>query len=184
MTSYFINSKDKRAFELNRLSKRSILYGYARVWLGVFCAANLAALAAVEDKPAAIAVAMLPAILLASLIGLTYWVDSKQFKPQQRLLREMMGRHLGVALDPFDCLENFSPEITSVAQRYSSTTLEEYWYKPVLRDSFASQPLRELAMLRARCDQHDKVLQQEVFMALEKPAPHSAQSASFNGTKA
>lgn len=55
-------------------------------------------------------------------------------------------------------------------QETSTDRLDDAWHTQVLKDPFADKQSGELAMLRARCDQHDKPLQKLVFDNLQRLA--------------
>ena len=55
-------------------------------------------------------------------------------------------------------------------QETSTGRLDDTWYTQVLKAPFADKQSVELAMLRTRCDQHDKPLQKLVFDTLQRLA--------------
>lgn len=55
-------------------------------------------------------------------------------------------------------------------QATSIRRLDDAWHTQVLKDPFAYKHSVERAMLRARCDQHNKPLQKPVFDHLQRLA--------------
>jgi hypothetical protein len=169
MTSYYIEHKTNAAYELNSLNWRSVLSGYLRVWLQV---AIFVAFIVMRDpvsdgiRPASIAVIIAG---LAALIG-TYLYDKKSTAHDVVKLREIMQQHFGVALDPYQCLTSLQNEIDQKNQTASIEPLDASWYKAAIKDAFTSRQTLELALLRARCDQHDEPLQQLVLEKVRRAA--------------
>ena len=97
-------------------------------------------------------------------------VDKKSREHDVAKLREMMQRHFGVAIDPFACKDNLQAEIDQKSQAGTTESLEANWYKSAIKDAFASKQTQELALLRARCDQHDQPLQQQVMDKVARAA--------------
>ena len=163
MASYYVEAKSGKAFELNDIRWRSAVLGYLRIWGGLgsiiafFCAQNASS--------GAIPAYTLSAALAAA-IAASYFYDKKTQRNEVRQLRLSMERNFGVALDPYECLENFQQEITAKARQYSTLPLDGDWHKQTIRDLFADKRQVELALLRARCERHDEALQQEVFQCL------------------
>lgn len=162
--SYYCEVKSGKAFELNEIRWRSALFGYLRIWGGL-CAILAFLSARNVDAEAAIPAYTLSAVMAAAIVA-SYLYDKKMQLNEVRQLRLSMERNFGVALDPYECLESFQQEITAKAQQNSIVPLDDDWYKQTMRDRFADKRQLELALLRARCDQHDLALQQEVFNRL------------------
>ncbi|MYM31605.1 hypothetical protein GTP58_25060 [Duganella sp. CY15W] len=160
-TSYYVEAKSGKAFELNGLRWRSVLFGYLRVW-GAVCAVIAFLHARSEEGTAALPAYLLCALATAAVIG-SYFYDRKTQREEVRQLRLSMEKNFGVALDPYECLESLQQEITAKAQANSVAQLDEDWHKQTIRDPFSDQHQLELALLRARCDRQDQVLQQEVL---------------------
>lgn len=163
MTSYYVEAKSGKAFELNQIRWRSAILGYLRIWGGL--CAIIAFLYARNDGSAALPAYALSAVMVAA-IAASYFYDKKPQRNKVRLLRLSMEKNFGVALDPYECLENFQQAITAKAQQNSAEPLDDDWHKQTIRDLFSDKHQLELALLRARCEQHDQALQQEVFQRL------------------
>jgi hypothetical protein len=162
ITSYYIDSKSEAAFQLNGLRGRSVLFGYLRVWLPlVALGALIAARAPGPDGSIALA-ALVGTLAVAGFIG-TYLYDRKSAQEKVVQLRLMMQRHFGLALDPYECQTSLQQEINNKRQAGSTTPLDESWYRQAIKDAFTDKENLELALLRARCEQHDKELQQLVM---------------------
>lgn len=165
MTSYYVDLKSKAAFELNRIHRRSALFGYLRPWLAV---SFVILLLNQQDKLQQFRPGMLAmALILIAFIG-SYLLDKKLRDPRIGQLRTIMERHFGVALDPYACLVSLQMEINEKMQASSAGQLDDAWHTHVLKDIFSDKQSVELAILRARCDQHDKPLQKLAFDALQR----------------
>lgn len=167
VASYYVDLKNNAVFELNRVHKLSALFGYLRPWLVVifvFLLINHHA-GINQVTPAMLAMALMLMVFIAS-----YLLDKKLRDPQVGKLRNLMQRHFGVALDPHACMVSLQMEINEKMQETSIGRLDDSWHTQVLKDPFADKHSVELAMLRARCDQHDKPLQKLVFDHLQRLA--------------
>lgn len=167
VASYYVNLKNNAVFELNRVHKLSALFGYLRPWLMVifvFLLVNYHA-SVNQVTPGMLAMALMLLVFIAS-----YLLDKKMRDPQVGKLRNLMERHFGVALDPHACMVSLQIEINEKMQETSTGQLDDSWHTQVLKDPFADKHSVELAMLRARCDQHDKPLQKLVFDNLQRLA--------------
>lgn len=167
MTSYYIDTKTDAAFELNGLNGRSVLCGYLRVWLPLLILGSLMAMQSTTGNPAGFIVML--AIGVAAFIG-TYAYDKKSRSEDSIALRKMMGCHFGVALDPYQCMNNLQQQIDGKMRAIGGVAIDETWYKAALNDSFTGQQKLQLAVLRARCDQHDACLQELVVSKLQQAA--------------
>jgi hypothetical protein len=167
--SYYVEHKTKAAYELNGLNWRSVLFGYLRVWLPIAIVASLAILSDPMEPQRTMIGWTLAAIAVAALIG-TYLYDKKSRAQDIVKVRELMQSHFGVALDPFECLTSLQQEIDQKSQAASIDTMDQAWYKAALKDAFSTRQTLELALLRARCDQHDQPLQQLVLEKLKRAA--------------
>lgn len=167
--SYYVEHKTKACYELNGLHWRSVLFGYLRVWLPV--AVVIALLFARDPLSDRVSLGgMAVAILgIAAFIG-TYIYDKKTSAPDVVKLRGLMQQHFGVAIDPYDCLVNLQQEIDNKSQGGATEAQDPHWYKDAIKDAFASKQTVELALLRARCDQHDQPLQQLVLDKVARAA--------------
>ncbi|MBB5606553.1 MULTISPECIES: hypothetical protein [unclassified Janthinobacterium] len=165
--SYYIAGKNNAAFELNRIHGLSTLFGYLRPWLFVAFAFLM-----ISTHPQAGELLPNVPIMAALLLGFiaSYLIDKKMRNPQVVQLRKIMEQHFGMALDPYACRTSLQLEINQKMQASSTTLLDDNWHKQVLADLFSDKPSLELAMLRARCDQHDKALQELVLKALPRLA--------------
>lgn len=166
MASYYVESKSKNCYELNGFNWRSVLFGYLRVWLPLIAAIALISTRASDGDLVGGAVA---ALCIAAFVG-TYIYDKKSRAHDVAKLREMMQRHFGVAIDPFECLVNLQAEIDQKSQAGATESLDANWYKSAIKDAFASKQTQELALLRARCDQQDQPLQQQVLDKVARAA--------------
>jgi hypothetical protein len=169
MTSYYIDTKTDAAFELNSINWRSVLCGYVRVWAPL---ALLIALAMFQ-KPDEDGSRILPGLVMfaaAAAIIASYVLDKKMVDAQAVQVRNMMDRHFGVAVDPYRCASSLQMEIDERMRSTSGEHLDESWYKRALGDHFSPAEKTELALLRARCDQHDKALQQTALQKLPATA--------------
>lgn len=165
--SYYVNLQNNASFELNRVHALSALFGYLRPWLFVVFLFLL-----INTHPQADELHPNIPIMAAVVLGFiaSYLVDRKLRNPQTGALRKLMERHFGVALDPHACLVSLQMEINERMQESSTVRLDDDWHKHVLKDLFADKHSVELALLRARCDQHDKPLQTLVFQSLPRVA--------------
>ncbi|WP_028102852.1 hypothetical protein [Pseudoduganella violaceinigra] len=168
MTSYYVETKTDRVFELNGIRWLSVLFAYLRGWGTVVALFALIQIASRDSDAALPTYALIAA--MAALVAASYFFDKKIQREEVRKLRQLMDKHFGLALDPYECLVSLEQEITARARDNAATPLEEDWYKRIVRDRLSDQRLLELAMLRARCDQHDKALQQEVLGRLAGPS--------------
>lgn len=117
--------------------------------------------------PATLTMAM--ALMLLVFIA-SYLLDKKLRNPPVDKLRNLIKRHFGVALDPHACMVSRQMEITEKMHETSIGRLDDTWHTQVLQDPFADKQSGELAMLRARYEQHDKPLQKLVFDHLQRLA--------------
>jgi len=157
MTSYYVDTQSKAAYELNGLHWRSVLFGYLRVWLPVIFAFTF--IATLEKADGSMTGPIICILALAAFLG-TYLYDKKTLSETTTNIRWMMHRHFGVALDPHETLANLQQEIE---HKKGNADLPETWYKEAIHDAQCDHTTLELALLRARCDQHDKELQQVVL---------------------
>lgn len=168
MTSFYVDVKADRAFELNSLNWRSVALGYLRVWIPVIAFMVFFAVAAAHPESKLGAWIALAVGMLA--FGATYIFDRKLVQADSVAVRKLMGMHFGVALDPYICLANLQQEIDAKAHAAASEGMDNNWYKAALNDAFVDKTKIQLAVLRARCDQHDESLQDIAIGKLAKTA--------------
>ncbi|MQA23750.1 hypothetical protein [Rugamonas rivuli] len=166
MASYYVESNSKACYKLNGFNWRSVLFGYLRVWLPLIAAIALFMTYAGDGS---LLVGAVAALCIAAFVS-TYIYDKKSREQDVAKLREMMQRHFGVAIDPYACLDNLQAEIDQKSQAGTTESLEANWYKSAIKDAFASKQTQELALLRARCDQQDQPLQQQVLEKVARAA--------------
>ncbi|WP_157778805.1 hypothetical protein [Massilia violaceinigra] len=163
MSSHYVDGKTGASFELNNMNVRSVLCGYMRVWLPVVF---LFFLMSFQARHTGIKVfSGLAMFLMVALVIGSYIFDKKVVSPSTVQVRNMMKRHFGVAVDPYQCLTSLQMEIDERMRAHSSDSLDAFWYKNLLNAPASRPEIVELAVLRARCDQHDQPLQQ---LALQK----------------
>ncbi len=166
MTSFYVDTKTDAAFELNRINWRSVLCGYIRVWAPVVLVfAGFEFMRPNDDGGAHVLSALLMFATAAAIIA-SYVLDKKMVDAQTVQVRQLMERHFGLALDPYECASSLQREIDAKMRETSATQLDESWYKRTLNDAFSPADKVELALLRARCDQHDKELQKTALQKL------------------
>jgi hypothetical protein len=158
MRSYYFVAGVVSAFELKRIDWRSVLCGYVRGWVPVFFISTLIGLLGAQETGGKVAAAVLLTASLAAFIG-SYLLDKKYVDQDSAKVRALMERHFSVALDPYECANNLQGEINEKMQSLSVEPLDESWYKRALNDPFGQPAHIDLALLRARCDQHDEALQ-------------------------
>jgi hypothetical protein len=173
MTSYYVDSSNDGAFELNSINWRSVLCGYVRVWAPVALVFSCFAFSGddVETESKVISGLLMFAAVAAFIAS--YVLDRKLVNPQDVQVRKLMARHFGVAVDPYACATSLQMEIDERMRAGSAMQLDDAWYKRALDDAFSPAENVELALLRARCDQHDRPLQQTALQKLTAPAAPS-----------
>lgn len=170
MTSYYVDSRNDGAFELNSINWRSVACGYVRMWAPVLLVFSFFAYSGDEVETSTRIISGLLMFAAAAAIIASYVLDKKLVNPHDVQVRKLMDRHFGVALDPYVCATSLQMEIDAKMRGWSTTELDESWYKRTLGDAFSPAENVELALLRARCDQHDKPLQQTALQKLTAPA--------------
>ena len=164
MTSYYVHTKTDAAFELNSINWRSVLCGYVRVWGPLVLLVSLFGFQEAEGNGKLMSGLLIFAAVAAMIAS--YVLDKKIVDAQAVQVRHLMERHFGVALDPYQCAASLHNEIDAKMRQTSPQNLEESWYERTLADLFSPAENVELALLRARCDQHDKPLQQTALQKL------------------
>lgn len=165
MASYYVNRKTDESYEMNCIDWRSVLMGYVRVYGPIV--ALLFALAANHSEPVGDKVFQgLVALVAAAAVIASYVLDKKMVKREDTQVRQMMDRHFGVAIDPYACLTNMHMAIDERMQALNAAPVEHSWYKRTMGDLFSPRQNVELALLRARCDQQDKPLQETALKML------------------
>ena len=164
MTSYYVDTKTDAAFELNSINWRSVLCGYIRVWAPLVLIGSLFGFQEADGNGKIFSGVLMFAA--AAAVIASYVLDKKIVDAQAVQVSHLMERHFGVALDPYRCATSLQNEIDAKMRQTSPQNLEESWYKRTLADLFSPSENVELALLRARCDQHDKPLQQTALQKL------------------
>lgn len=173
MTSYYVDSDNDGAFELNSINWRSVLCGYVRVWAPVILVFSYFAFSGNDAETESKVISGLLMFAAVAAVIASYLLDKKIVNPQDVQVRNLMARHFGVAVDPYACATSLQMEIDEKMRGASAVHLDESWYKRTLDDAFSPAESVELALLRARCDQHDKALQQTALQKLTAPATPS-----------
>lgn len=168
MSSYYVEAKTDRAFQLTKINWRSVACGYIRVWTPIIAFIAFAYFQHNQDLSRYLAL-FIGVAAVASLIG-SYVLDKKYADRDSAEVRRLMNSHFGVALDPYHCSDSFQDPIDGKMQSMLPDGLDYGWHKRFLNDGFASRANKELALLRARCDQHDAPLQQSALQVLATPA--------------
>ena len=166
MSSYYFVEGSKNAFELKAINWRSVLCGYVRVWVPLVFVMSLLGFQNAHDGNQVLPAVMM--LLTAGAIAASYLLDKKFTDQQAAEVRNLMERHFGVAVDPYQCAGNLQMEINERMQAVSAAQIDEHWYKRTLNDAFCSRDHTDLALLRARCDQHDASLQEIALRKLQR----------------
>jgi hypothetical protein len=158
MSSHYVDFKTGSSYELTSMNGRSIVCGYARVWMPLALLIALIAFDIVDGVLGKVLCGFIMAAAAAAWIA-SFVFDKKVVLKESAQVREMMHRHFGVALDPYHCQASLQADIDERARAQQSGPLDLAWYKHTLDDAVSQPHLVEMAVLRARCDRHDKALQ-------------------------
>ena len=167
MSSYYFVAGTENAFELKRINWRSVFCGYVRVWAPVVFLFTLIGMQGAQQEGGKVVAGVLMAAAVAAFVA-SYVLDKKYTDHDVAKVRDLMERHFGVAVDPYECASSLQQEINGKMQSISATQIEEHWYKRTLNDAFSPAAHVELALLRARCDQHDAPLQGTALQKLKR----------------
>ena len=169
MGSYYFVNGSKDAFELKQINWRSAFSGYVRVWGPIFALFTLLGFQGSQQIAGKVLAGMLMTAALAAVIA-SYVLDKKYSDKNVDAIRGLMERHFGVAVDPYECASSLEMAINDKMQSLTGAPLEQYWYKRTLNDPFSASAPMDLALLRARCDQHDPALQELALQKLQRRA--------------
>lgn len=170
LSSHYVEAKTDAAYQLNKINWRSVACSYLRVWMPVIFL--LALVFFLNDKTTPRWLSLLVVISAALAFAASYVLDKKYTHAESDEVRRLMHTHFGVAVDPYHCASNLQQEIDGKMQSTSAEPLDHHWYRRTLQDAAPAAAHKELAVLRARCEQHDASLQQT---ALQQLAPRPSQ---------
>lgn len=177
MTSFYVSDDDKFALELKGLDWRSVAMAYVRVWAPVVAIGAAFGMVAANKHDSFDLTGLALVVLGLALMIMSYGYDRRHIDADEAGVRALMHKHFGRAVDPFACLDSLQSEIDARQAGGSGLLLETLWHEKVLRDPFAATRSVELAILRARCDQHDAPLQGLALRRLGDAAPAAMQAA-------
>lgn len=147
MTSYYFVEGSESAFALKRINWRSVFCGYVRVWAPIVFLFTLIGMRSAHVEGGKIAAGVMLFATAAAFIA-SYVLDKKFADKDGAQVRDLMQRHFGVAVDPYECASSLLSEINQKMQSLSAAQLEEHWYKRTLGDAFSPAGHVELALLR------------------------------------
>lgn len=168
MSSHYVDAKKGTSYELTSMDGRSILCGYLRIWMPLAFVIALIAFdvfETVDGMLAKVICGLIMALSAAAAIG-SYIYDKKVVRKESTQVRDMMQRHFGVALDPYRCRVSLQADIDEHVRAHSKDPLDPSWYTRTLDDAVSQPFLVDMAVLRARCDQHDATLQARALQRL------------------
>ncbi|WP_166881500.1 hypothetical protein [Massilia mucilaginosa] len=165
MSSHYVDFKTGNSYELTRMDGRSVLCGYLRIWMPLMLAIALVVFDILDGTLNKVLCALVMALTAVAAIG-SFVYDKKVVRKESAQVREMMHRHFGVALDPYRCRSSLQADIEERVRAHSNDALDASWYKRTLDDAVSQPHLVEMAVLRARCDQHDGTLQTRALQRL------------------
>ena len=169
MSSYYFVAGTENAFQLKLINWRSVFCGYVRVWAPVLFAFTMIGVVGAKQDGGKLVASVILLAAAAAFIA-SYFLDQKYLDKDVAEVRDLMERNFGIAVDPYECATSLQMEINQKMQSLSATQLEEHWYKRTLNDPFSPASHVELALLRARCDQHDAPLQGTALQRLKRRA--------------
>ncbi|NHZ63370.1 hypothetical protein [Massilia genomosp. 1] len=165
MSSHYVDFKTGSYYQLNNLDGRSILCGYLRIWMPLAFVIALVAFDMLDNTASKVLCGLIMALSAVAGIG-SFIFDKKVVRHESAQVREIMHRHFGVALDPYHCQASLQAEIEDRVRAHSDEPLDVFWYKSTLDDAVSQPHLVDMAVLRARCDRHDKPLQARALQRL------------------
>ncbi|MFL6658288.1 MAG: hypothetical protein ACJ8GW_09465 [Massilia sp.] len=169
MASYYVDTRSDAAYELKGINWRSVLCTYIRVICPIVLLFSVLTFQN-HVKDDTDWVSGLLVLASAAAIIASYVLDKKHVDPQSVQVRQLMERYFDVAIDPFECATSLQMQIDARMRAGKPEGIDEHWYKRVLGDAFSPRESRDLALLRARCDQHDKALQESALRTLPPTA--------------